>query len=80
MEKGTDPFNFFNLKGSIVDRMIGKKFMISGMVIEIISDDNETWETRNITTKETVFFNKSVLEGAIKLGKAEEISGLDDKE
>ena len=60
--------------------MIGKKFMISGMAIEIVSDDGERWETRNITTKETVFINKVVLHNAIKLGKAEEISQLDDKE
>lgn len=54
--------------------MIGKKFMISGMAIEIVSDDGERWETRNITTKETVFIEKSVLQKAIKLGKAEEIN------
>jgi len=54
--------------------------MISGMAIEIVSDDGERWETHNITTKETVFINKSVLRDAIKLGKAEEISQLDDKE
>jgi len=47
--------------------------MISGMTLEIISDDGERWETRNITTKEVVFFDKSVLLKAIKLGKAEEI-------
>lgn len=57
-----------------MDKMIGKKFMISGMAIEIVSDDGERWETRNITTKETVFIKKSVLHNAIKLGKAEEIS------
>ena len=60
--------------------MIGKKIMISGMVIEIVSDDDERWEARNITTKETVFINKLVLQDAIKLGKAEEISELDNKE
>jgi hypothetical protein len=58
--------------------MIGKKYMISGMAIEIVSDDGERWETRNITTKQIVFINKSVLHDAIKLGKAEEISQLDD--
>jgi len=44
------------------------------MAIEIVSDDGERWEARNITTKETVFINKSVLLNAIKLGKAEEIN------
>ncbi len=57
-----------------MDKMIGKKFIISGMTIEIVSDDNERWETRNITTKETVYFTKRVLQDAIKLGKAEELS------
>ena len=56
-----------------MDITIGKKFIISGMTIEIVSDDGERWETRNITTKEIVFFDKLVLLNAIKLGKAEEI-------
>lgn len=59
--------------------MIGKKFNISGMIIEIISDEGDKWKTRNITTKETVFFNKTVLQDAIKLGKAEEISDVVDE-
>ena len=63
-----------------MDKMIGKNIMISGMVIEIVSDDGDRWETRNITTKETVFFDKSVLQNAIRLGKAEEIEQLDNKE
>jgi hypothetical protein len=57
---------------------IGKKYIISGMTLEILSDDGERWETRNLTTKETVFMDKSVLQNAIKLGKAEEISQPDD--
>jgi len=60
-----------------VDSMIGKKVIISGMSIEIISDDDERWECRNITTQETVFIKKSVLDGAIKLGKAELMSEHD---
>ena len=56
-----------------MDIKIGNKYIISGMTIEIISDDGERWETRNITTREIVFFDKSVLLNAIKLGKAEEI-------
>jgi len=62
-----------------VDKLIGKTFVISGMSIEIVSDNGERYETRNITTKETIFFNKSVLQNAIKLGKAEEISELNNK-
>ena len=52
---------------------LGKKFIISGMTIEIVSDVGERWKTRNITTKEIVFFDKSVLLNAFKLGKAEEV-------
>jgi hypothetical protein len=61
-------------------KVIGKKVTISGMAIEIISDDDERWKCRNITTKETVFIKKSVLKNAIKLGKAEIISERDDNE
>ena len=56
-----------------MDIKIGKKLIISGMTIEIVSDAGDKWETRNITTKEIVFFDKSVLLKAIKLGKAEEV-------
>lgn len=55
--------------------MIGKKFMITGMLIEIVSDQDDKWETRNLTTNEIVYFDKFVLDKAIKLGKAEEIAG-----
>lgn len=53
--------------------MIGKKFMIAGMTLEIVADDGARWEARNITTRETVHITKSVLQNAIKLGKAEEV-------
>ena len=56
-----------------MDIKVGQKFIISGMTIEVVSDDGERWETRNTTTKEIVFFDKSVLLNAVKLGKAEEI-------
>lgn len=59
--------------------MIGSKISISGMTIQIIADAGEQWETRNLTTNETVFFKKSVLEDAIKLGKAEVIFEADDR-
>ena len=57
-----------------MEQMIGKKFIISGMTLEIVSDEGDRWETRNSTTKETVYMNKSVLDKAIKLGKAEEVT------
>jgi hypothetical protein len=55
--------------------MIGKKFKIAGMLIEILSGEEGKWKTRNLTTNEIVYFDKSVLDKAIKLGQAEEISG-----
>lgn len=58
--------------------MIGRKFFISGMAIEIIADDGESWETRNTTTGQIVYMDKAVLERAVKLGKAEEIFEPDD--
>ena len=60
--------------------MIGKKLLISGMQIEIVSDEGDKWKTRNITTNETVLLDKSVVEKAIRLGKAEEISVSDGTE
>ena len=50
------------------------------MTIEIISDDGERWETRNITTRDTVYLKKTTLENAIRLGKAEEIFESDDQQ
>lgn len=61
-------------KASIVDEMIGRKFIITGMTIEIVSDQNEKWETRNTTTNESIYIDKLVLQNAIKLGKAESVS------
>lgn len=48
------------------------------MLIEIVSDAGDKWEARNITTQETVYFDKSFLEKAIKLGKAERVSDLEN--
>lgn len=56
-----------------MDIKVGQKFIISGMAIEVVADNGERWETCNTTTKEIVFFDKSVLLNAVKLGKAEEI-------
>jgi len=56
-----------------LNKMIGKKLNISGMVIEIVADEGDDWKAKNITTGVTVRFKKSVIESAIKLGKAEEI-------
>lgn len=51
----------------------GRKFAISGMTIEVIADLGDRWETRNITTHETVLMDKQVLEKAVRLGHAEEV-------
>lgn len=56
--------------------MIGKKIILTGMNIEIVSDAGKRWEARNVTTKETVFIDKLVLKNAIKLGKAEIVSSF----
>jgi len=63
-----------------MNKMLGKRLRIAGMVIEVISDEGDRWMTRNVTTKEKVAFQKTVLENAIKLGKAEEVSGIDGRE
>lgn len=60
-----------------MSNLIGKKIMISGMAIEIISEHDDSWECQNITTKEPVVFKKSVLDNAIKLAKAEFITEKD---
>lgn len=54
--------------------IIGKQFIIAGMTIKVVADHGERYETLNVTTRETVFMDKQVLEGAIRLGKAEEVS------
>jgi len=53
-------------------------FIISGMKIEFISDEGDKLQTRNITTGEADYLDKAVLEWAIKLVKAEEISSMDE--
>ena len=59
--------------------LIGKKLRISGMTIEVIAEEDESWVTRNITTREVVNFKKDILQKAIKPGKAEEILEPDAK-
>lgn len=54
--------------------MIGKIIKIAGMVIEIVSEKGDKWECRNLTTRENLSLDKSVVENAIKLGKAEVVS------
>ena len=57
--------------------MIGKKFAISGMTIEVIAEQDDKWQVINLTTRETLWFDKQVLTNAVKLGKAEEIVNTD---
>lgn len=53
--------------------LTGRKFVISGMTIEVIAENGEQLETQNLTTHETIMMKKSVLLHAIRLGKAEEL-------
>ena len=52
--------------------------MIAGMLIEVMTDAGDKWQTRNITTGDSVMFDKAVLDKAIRLGKAEELTDLSD--
>ena len=61
-----------------MQQLIGKRIQISGMLLQVVSDAGDRWETRNITTQETVFIDKSVLQKAIKLAMAEVISEFDE--
>lgn len=53
--------------------IIGKVLLISGMRIQVLAETDTQYETRNITTGETILFDKQQLETAIRLGKAEQI-------
>lgn len=53
--------------GDLTGRTIG----INGMKIEIVSDDGERLECRNLTTGEAVVLKRAVVEQAIKLGMAD---------
>lgn len=63
-----------------VDKLIGKKLMIAGMAIEILGEDGEHYQARNLTTDQTLAIEKSVIQKAVKLGKAEETSASEDRE
>lgn len=63
----------------MVNITIGKKIWISGMALEIVADAGDKWETRNLTTKETVLMDKAVLDHALRFGKAEDITERDNK-
>ena len=54
-----------------MDNLIGKKVIISGMTLEVTAEQDDSWQCQNITTKEVIYFKKSMLENAIKLAKAE---------
>lgn len=56
-----------------MEDIIDKTLLISGMRIQVLAQTGTQYETRNITTGETIIFDKQQLETAIKLGKAEEI-------
>lgn len=53
--------------------MIGKKFEITGMILEVIADAGDEWEIINKTTNANILFNKIQFQDAIKLGKVVEV-------
>lgn len=53
--------------------MLGNKYIITGMFMEVIADEGDSWALRNHTTKETIRLDKRVLEQSLKLGKAEPV-------
>jgi len=61
-----------------MDKIIGKKIMISGMVLQVLADAGYKWETMNITTRETVFIEKAVLLNALRLALAEVVSDINN--
>ena len=60
--------------------IVGKRFAISGMTIEVLSDAGEKFEVRNVTTRDVLYMDKTMLVNAIKLGKAEEVSAAEGPE
>ena len=54
--------------------LVGKRFAISGMTIEVLSDQGDKYQVRNVTTRDVLEMDKTMLVKAIKLGKAEQIS------
>ncbi len=50
---------------------MNSKYIISGMLMEVIEDAGDKWKLLNHTTYETVLFDKALLDKSIKLGKAE---------
>ena len=53
--------------------MINRKFIITGMLMEVIADEGDKWKLLNHSTNETVLLDKTFLEKSIKLGKVEEV-------
>jgi hypothetical protein len=53
--------------------LVGKRFAISGMTIEVLSDQGDKYQVRNVTTRDILEMDKTMLVNAIKLGKAEQI-------
>ena len=58
----------------VMKDLLGQTIKIAGMVIEIESDDGDSWKCRNLTTRDMLVMKKDVIEKAIKLGKAEVVT------
>jgi len=60
--------------------LVGKRFAISGMTIEVLSDEGDKYQVRNVTTRDILEMDKAMLDKAIRLGKAESESETGEPE
>ena len=54
--------------------MIGTTIEIAGMVIQILSDEGDSWRCLNLTTREALVMKKAAIDKAIRLGQAQVVS------
>ena len=60
--------------------IVGKRFAISGMTIDVLSDEGDKYQVRNLTTRDIIELDKTMLVNAIRLGKAEQVSATGEPE
>jgi len=60
--------------------LVGKRLAISGMTIEVLSDEDDRYKVRNVTTRDILEMDKAMLDKAIRLGKAEAVSETGEPE
>ena len=59
--------------------MIGKVIAIAGMKIEVLADEGEHWQCRNLTTGSPLTMKKAILDRAIRLGQAHFVEERDEE-